>query len=36
MPHGAWVEKVVGGPPFQSVDELLSEKLLSKDVFDTG
>ena len=36
MPHGAWVEKVVGGRPFESVAELLSGKLLSRDVFDTG
>lgn len=27
-------KKVVGGRPFKSVDELLSKKILSKDVFD--
>lgn len=27
-------KKVVGGRPFKNVDELLSKKILSKDVFD--
>jgi hypothetical protein len=36
MPPGVWVEKIVGGRPFESVDEFLSGKILSKDVFDTG
>ena len=36
MPHGAWAEKIVGRRPFERVDELLSRKLLSRDVFDTG
>jgi DNA uptake protein ComE-like DNA-binding protein len=27
-------KKVIGGRPFKNVDELLSKKILSKDVFD--
>ena len=30
----ALAKKVVGGRPFKNVDELLSKKILSKDVFD--